>query len=440
MLNVVFGEPIGATLRRVRDCPAPVARSCHVGNNSNYNWGWLALARNTRFVMYDHTTYGADRVCFPWMVLLDHGVIGSAVDIDGNPIAELATRHVNATADRFPLRHRSLLNYGLPATVEGRSLTAHHHDANARLSRRVNGSSPSFDSREVVEHFALFSEIVLAFARARELHLLFDRWVQRRRSRVFFVRLGAIGYDGPDLRIDSAEGNALFRGSPAELLRCIHDSLREVVARIAHDRALGNVSYPWLTLPFSYLFGAAAEHAAHPGRDEFYHAGGLTSPYYMGEAAFKASFERLEARLGETGFLPARTRFNVIPIGCCQFFGRPASVGVLEELLDGWKARVRGDGSPEPRPDAVDAAARRWVYERTLAFNRADANRLPVCFDYSPPTPAFNKYGLATGALADYEIAFPEPLAALTWGEAECLVQTMGGLFAELPEHSDRPD
>lgn len=440
MLSVVFGEPIGATLRRIREWPVPVARSCHVGNNSNYNWGWLALAGNTRFVMYDHTTYGADRVCFPWMVLRDYGVIDCAADIDGNPIGELAARHVNATADRFPLKHRSLLNYGLPATVGGRSLTAHHHDINVRLSQRVNGSLPSFDSQEVVAHFALFSDIVLAFARARELHLLFDRWVQRRKARVFFVRLGTLDYGDADLRIDSAEGNELFRGTLVELLRRIRDSLGEVLGRIAHDRPLGSVSYPWLTLPFSYLFGAAAEYAAHPGLDEFYHAGGLTSPYYMGEAGFKVGFERLEARLSEEGFLPGRARFNVIPIGCCQLFGRPSSVGALEELLEGWKERMRRIGSPGPSPDAVDPATRRWVYGRTAAFNRTDPNRLPVCFDYSPPTPDFNKYGLAMDALMDYEIALPESLAALTWGEAECLVRTMGSLFAELPEDSDRQD
>ena len=51
-------ESIEETLGLVAEYPIPVARS---GNNGSYNWGWLALARNTRLMLFDHTTYGTDR-------------------------------------------------------------------------------------------------------------------------------------------------------------------------------------------------------------------------------------------------------------------------------------------------------------------------------------------------------------------------------------------
>ena len=101
-VRVAFGERIGETIATVRRSPSPVPRSCHVGNNGAYNWGWLALARNSRVLLYDHTSYGADRVCLPWAVLDDDGLAAAVYDVDGGELAALRGSHAGAVVAASP--------------------------------------------------------------------------------------------------------------------------------------------------------------------------------------------------------------------------------------------------------------------------------------------------------------------------------------------------
>ena len=146
MIEIAHHERVAETLRSVAAYPVPVARTCHLGNNGAYNWGWLALARNTRPVLDDHTTYGADRLCLPWTVLGDGGRVDAAYDIDGGEVVGLAGAHATDAAGAVASRHRSILNYGIPARHGGRPLAQHHHAANRELARHFNGSRPSFDA------------------------------------------------------------------------------------------------------------------------------------------------------------------------------------------------------------------------------------------------------------------------------------------------------
>src|SRR5882757_3924100 len=86
---------IAATLAEIRQLRSPVVRSCHVGNNTANIWGWLALARHARIAQVDHTLYGVDEVCLPWMVLDDGGRSAACYDYRGEPVPSAVGRHAS---------------------------------------------------------------------------------------------------------------------------------------------------------------------------------------------------------------------------------------------------------------------------------------------------------------------------------------------------------
>ena len=462
MLRIAFDDTVSATLEAIGRLAAPVLRSCHIGNNGSYNFGWLALAGNTRLCMYDHTTYGADRVCHPWLVVGDRGRILRAFGVDGMTRPELQGLHVSAPEVAVPVKHRSILNFGLAAHIDGIPLVTWHHDRNRRLALAVNGSLSTFDAKQMQIHFALLTRITEFFAARGRLDVLFDRWVTVRRGRVMLMRIGQLVVEAGTVSIWGTDGALLFGGTLAAMLTSLESGLASVVQRVTTGSTADRLDYPWIRLGVAYLFGAACEFASDAGQRRFYHAGGLTSPYYMDEAPFRAQFTQAETLLVEGGFLPFGVEFVVVPIGACQFFARSGAASLLDDLLATAVAVLRAHALPQavsralrllalsgasgaaPQPPllaGLDASACESLRQLTLAFNEIDPNTLPSCLrvgDFN----GFTRYGadgLGAGAVeSGVKLHFPALLRELSWGEAEWILQVLGELHAGEPEAAVR--
>jgi hypothetical protein len=450
LLRISYHEPIEATLAEVADYPLPVSRSCHLGNNGTYNWGWLWLSRNTPLVLFDHTTYGADRLCLPWTVLGDYGRVAAFYDIDGHDVDRYRGLHVNAPARGIPSKYRGILNYGVHALHEGRPLTAHHYATNLELARRFNGSIPSYDSREVLDNFDLFCGILAAGYIRRGLHDLFDRWAHTRGSRVVFTKVESFESRRGDLCALGPGRQVLFKGTLNDLLAQVYESLATVRAHVEQAKPLGRVGHPWMSLPFAYLFGAAADYARCPDLRTYMHAGGLTSPYYMSEPKFRARFVLVYDQLLKGGFLPRPFRFVLVPIGCCQLFGT-SSTRLLGDIIERWRGAV---ASLPNRHAVLDLLANRtrpfgagfrrateelgdrflaWLRDAILGVNNADANRLPACYD-SAENETFNKYGIGSASLLQLTPTFTPSFSSLTWLEGEWLIHVLAFLLKDHDE------
>ena len=458
MLRIPFEEKISDTLTTVRGLGQPVIRSCHIGNNGSYNFGWLALAGNTRFVMYDHTTYGADRLCFPWMVLGDYGRIKLAFDYSGVARAELVGRHVREPETEVASRYRSLLNYGIAATVGDRHLTTWHFQQNSKIATAINGKIPTFDSEAILEHYDLLSHIVRTFAAREQLGNLFDRWVVTRRGRTVLLRIGDIKVDGGrQILIKGTDGAHLFQGSIGDLLAATRKSIEVVVSHIIKGTPLTPVSYPWPRLVFSYLFGSTVEFALAPQQTTFFHAGGLTSPYYMLDQEFLNSFTGLAKLMMEDGFLPHAFELAVLPIGVCQLFARRDNVEILEVLLSTAVKSLRAQATSDsirgalrslggdlaqssharlPLLEHLGAGLHEKIRHQVRMFNQTNRNRLPVWFRGGAAGTRYGAMGAGDTQDADIyaDITFPGTLGELTWGEAEWILQALGELFVDEPE------
>lgn len=455
MLRVAFDDRVSGTLETIRSLRAPVLRSCHVGNNGSYNFGWLALAANTRFCMYDHTTYGADRVCHPWMIVGDRGRIRHAFSLDGSPRSDLQGLHVSAPQAVVPVKHRSVLNFGVRAHLDGVPLVTRHYLRNRQLAESINGKAPTFDSELLRDHFDVLLRLVEALADQQRLDLLFDRWVASKNGKAIVLRLAGIQCRGHNVSMVAADGTVLFDGDLAGLLDKLRVGLERVVRRVGFGEPQHEFDYPWLRLEAAYLFGAVCESVADPSQRRFYHAGGLTSPYYMNTPAFQQSFAHVGDAIKEAGLLPSDAEFVVIPIGACQFFSRPHAAPLLDELLECAIGALRSISSPAtvsaglremaasdtswtlPLLGGVHARARDRLRQLVREFNKTDPNGLPSCLRTNDLT-RFTRYGadgIGEGVASSEEpLHFPPALTAMTWGEAEWIVQALGEMCADVPE------
>lgn len=452
IIRIPYHERIDATLAEIAALPLPVPRTCHLGNNGAYNWGWLAIARNSRLVMFDHTTYGADRVCLPWTVLGDYGRVAACYDIDGNEIERYRGDHVTGPAQDVPPKYRGILNYGIDAWHAGVPLASHHYTTNLELARCYNESVPSYDSREIVENFELFAGIVRAAHERGSLDLLFDRWAHTRGGRVVFTKIDAVERRGARLILSGPGREMLFDGSATELLYELRESLASLRAHVELAKPLGRIAHPWMSLPFAYLFGAATDYAQCSDLRVHVHAGGLTSPYYMNDPAFGKRFQLVYDDLAEADFLPRDFRFVLVPIGCCQLFAT-SSTSILSGIVERWRATL--DSLADRRPVLELLASRSspfgpelqramreldnrfldWLRTEVLRFNRCDANRLPICYDgANKNTNAFNKYGIGPRALLHTTPTFPPAFGTLSWIEGEWLIHVLALIFQHQKE------
>lgn len=440
---------IADTLDIVAALRSPVVRSCHVGNNTSNVWGWLALAGNARLVQYDHTLYGLDENCIPWVVLGDSGRVDASFGIDGLPKDVDTGRHVNDVIGGIDLKHTSHLNYALFASYNGQDLLLHHVRVAQRLCDLANGSISSFDSREVLRNKDLFANVIRSFAASGCLMLMFDRWVRTtRKGHVIMRRLRTIGTDRETVEAIDIDDSLVFRGTVQELTEALFQGLAAVADRLATAAPLPSVNYPWFTLPFAYLANCLQEHVVDAQQRVFWHAGGSASQYYINEETMQASFDALFHSLGSHGFLPEHSTLRMIPTFCCQLFATTdAGAESLSDMLTIWQeylARYRcsvvpyleGLGGTTDPFGLVDAYAKQLpretsdhLLEQARRFNRGDVNQVPVAHVVGKRHANYNKYGVAQHRLlAVHEFRIPSALRDLTWSEAELLVKTLAHL------------
>lgn len=450
---------IASTLDEISRLATPVARSCHVGNNTSNVWGWLSLSANTRLVQFDHTRYGLDENCMPWLVLADYGRIEACYDHVGREQPEWRGRHVNAHLRAIPQKYFALLNYGIHTDYRDEDLILHHCRVARELSWQVNASRPSYDSSEAVSIAPALRGAIHAFADNRALHLVFDRWVRTTRNRKRYTiahKIGLIEYPRKGtIKITGRDGSPVFEGGAGSLADHFQDGIRQVSARLTDGTPVQNADYPWFSLVFSYLAGSVKEFLKDPQQTHFWHAGGSSSQYYVNDVGIQARFDQTRDLLVQCRLLPEDAKLTFVPTYCCQLFAtRSDSLALLDELLDLWRAHVRANRDETARwvrrltaashplevsvqaYDALPERLRTRLRQRVSAFNNVDPNRLPVAHMANIRHATYNKFGLSQQRLYGQEIRFPKGFTYLTWGEAELLIKVLAQQSADALEEA----
>lgn len=449
-----MGETIEATLAATEQLASPVARSCHVGNNTSNVWGWLALSRNTKLVQFDHTRYGMDENCLPWLVLGPRGRIAACYDHDGAPSPQWIGRHVNEHLPALDRRYFGHLNYGIHARYGDGDLLLHHVAVAAALSQRMNGSVPSFDSAELLTAVPLVRDVVAAFVEARALDAAFDRWVRTSRGRRAYIVSQALArFEYPragEVEIVDTNGLRVFAGDARALSDRLIDGAEQVRARLTRGTPVGKVAYPWFTTELAYAIQSVLEYRADPRQRRFWHAGGSSSQYYINELPVRASFARVRDVLAGADLLPAGYRLTMIPTYGCQLFATAAPArAVLDEIVRVWRAYL---GARRPafarrllalhrsvRPfelgrracELAEPAFLRALDALVDEFDALDRNVLPVAHAPYLGHPTYNKYGAAQHELLDATPQFAAEFRALRWEEAELLVKVLAHVRAD---------
>jgi hypothetical protein len=452
-----MNETIAQTLAAISGLTTPVARSCHIGNNTSNVWGWLSLAENSSLVQFDHTRYGLDENCMPWLVLGNAGRIVACYNHRGEAQPEWIGRHVTEQLQSIATRYFAILNYSIYADHRGEDLIRWHCQTADRLSAEMNGSRPSFDSAEALSIRSLVRDAVAAFAESQKLHLCIDRWVylrRRRHSHIVSQAIRRIEYIGASrLEIYDDNGSRAFVGSYNDLSNALINGLEQVEQRLTVGAAVETANYPWFALGFSYLIQAVKEYAADHGQQHFWHAAGSSSQYYINAPLFRQRFAQTRDILVAASLLPEQATVTMIPSYCCQLFATDAfSATALDELLDLWRSYVaRNDpvmfstlhelGKTE-RPvvlveqfyKAVDPKLLAALADAAAKFNRLCVNTLPVSHAANLHHPTYNKYGVAQHELFGVTPRFPRALYDLTWGQAELLIKVLAHRWAAVQE------
>lgn len=452
-------QRIGDTLAHISELASPVARSCHVGNNTSNVWGWLALVPNTKLVQFDHTRYGLDENCMPWTVMDDDGRIRACYDQDGNAQPEWIGRGINQQIEHIDRRYHAILNYHIAADHHGEDLIVHHVRTAEAIATRLGGQEISFDSAELAGARLLIGRVFRAFASRQLLHFAIDRWVETRggrgrRARTLSRRIGRFDYRGPDrFDIVDVDGRVVFSGDGEGLASCLHDHAVRLVQRLRYGPSQETVSYPWLTLELSYLFQSVIESERAPAQRIFWHAGGSSSQYYINEPTMRERCRQVITVLIESGLLPRDAALIIIPSFVCQLFAcTPQSLAILSDIIATWqqaldraaKSAAKSIGSTLARlrrtRDPLSVAARALAIldpsivlklDRAVrAFNSCDPNRLPVAHVAYRGRPTYNKFGAAQVHFLQSTPRFPAAFVDLRWEEAELLVKVLAQMYA----------
>jgi hypothetical protein len=452
-MSTCMDQVIGDTLADVTALNSPVVRSCHVGNNTSNVWGWLALARNSQLLQFDHTRYGRDENCLPWTQLADRGRIAYCVDQHGQEQPAWIGKHVLEHLPAIPHRYHGYMNYQIPANDSGDLMRDHYQLADT-LSQQINGNRALCDTAQITGHPVLLAAVIDAFARRRQLHLALGRWIRRAgadQGKVISMPIRQIEY-GADGRVTMIEsdGRIAFAGPATDLAARLLDAARQIAERLRSGTGIGAVDYPWFTLELAYFFQAVIEHSQSPRQTIFWHAGGSSSQYYINAPAIRARLRQVRDVLGEQGLLPTEAVITVIPTFCCQLFATaPAGLSVLDGLIADWLdclARHRDRLAPSLRrlqvaihPAPVAMRALRSLepvfvtrlHDAMAAFNAAEINLLPVAHCANLDHPSYNKFGTAQSAFLGKQLRFPCAFHDLRWGEAELLVKLMAAIVAD---------
>src|SRR5690349_18430002 len=107
MITSSMGVKIAETLQAIAELRHPVVRTCHIGNATANNFGWLALTANTYLGQMEHTLYGVDDIYFPWAMLGDSGMVEACFDHRGGVAPDAAGRHASTLRPRVERKYRS---------------------------------------------------------------------------------------------------------------------------------------------------------------------------------------------------------------------------------------------------------------------------------------------------------------------------------------------
>lgn len=448
-----MNEKIHETLNKINKLKTPVARSCHIGNNTSNNWGLLALTKNVQLIQYDHTSYGVDENCASWLVLENYGLISACYDHKGNLMPDETGKHLNLHLQMHSTnKYAQHMNYALFAKYKEQDLMQYHYDIANKLSQSINGRSVSFDTKEILSIAEQVRKIFKNFFELKKLDLLITRWIKKsKKNYVMMYKIGEIAYRANNIiEIYTTESAKVFSGTIDDLCDNFFSSIQSVHDRIRDGKLLERISYPWLDLKFSYLIAAIKEFFIDPEQKHFWHGGGSASQYYINDPQFVADMNVLSQQLINLGYLPRETNISLVPSFCCQLFAtNKFSITVLEELFQIWIMYKKENPhllnnainllSNISNPlhtiketfKAVDVDILRKLKFLLFRFNELDANRLPIAHIVSYSHPSYNKYGIAQHNLLGKEILFPSEFYDLTWGEAELLTKILAEITIE---------
>lgn len=447
-----MGETVQETLATVAALATPVVRTCHIGNVTANNFGWLALARNTYFGQMEHTLYGVDDIYLPWVALGDGGRVEAFYDHTGRPHPTLAGLHANELRGTIARRHSSLFSYGIFAEHEGEDLIARHFHRAERLSESLNGTRIVPRSAEILDMWPLLTPLIRHFFRRQLLHLLFHKWVRTTRAgHATMLRIKEIRYEGgEDLSVLTTDSSLSFRGSLDGLLETLFSGLAAVAGRLRTGHRFTSLSYPWISTCFNLVMNAVKEHGLEPDRRVFWHAVAATNHAYVNQEWFQSELALVTGELVRGGFLPAGAELRLIPTYSCQLFATTEeSLPELELLVALWRDHLRthpaqarhtlsalaGTAEPAAVVDAflpeLGSVFRLELAARLAAFNEIDQHRLPIAYAAGSNHECYNKYGISQGNLLGKPVLFPSGFFAMRWSEAELLVKTLGRLTIE---------
>ena len=439
-------QNISTTLREIANLKIPVVRSCHIGNNTSNNWGFLVLAKNAQLVQYDHTTYGVDENCAPWLVLNDNGLIDMCYDHKGNLNTQDIGKHINIHMRNNSKKYAQRLNYSIFCQFNEKDLINYHYNIANKLSNILNGHNASFDAKEILSIKEILRDIFKTFHIKKKLHFLFNRWVKKsKKNDVIMYKIGEIYY-GPynTIKIFTNEKIKVFSGSIDNLCNNFFDSMQNIHDRIINVKSLEVIDYPWLNIKFSYLISSIKEFFYDKKQKTFWHAGGSASSYYINNIDFSDDINNLIDHMVNYQYLPSKARINLIPSFCCQLFAtNKNSLLILEKLIETWVAYK--NRNPKYMEGVVNLLSKanspleivKKSFQETpghvikslenliLIFNKIDINKLPIAHISSYNHPFYNKYGIAQYKLIKEKIFFPLNLYDLSWGEAELLVKIL---------------
>ncbi len=446
-------EKISATLAQIADLRLPVVRTSHLGNTTANNFGWLALAQHTYLSPIDHNLHGVDDIYFPWALLGPGGRVVACFNHRGEPQPQWVGQPAAALRHSVPPEYCAFLSFGLRAEQDGRDLIAEHLQVTRELSWQCNRSVPRPRSAELVDLKPLLVPLIHDFYEQRQLHLLFNRWVERTpRGYLKMYKLRHIEYRaGGEVLLFTDHARPRFVGSLALFLEQLFAGWRQVQARLLHSAPLPERGYAWITGVFNLLLNAVKEAQHDPTQRVFWHAAAATNHLYIQAPDFQHDFAALAQALIHSGHLPAGCELRFIPSFSCQLFATdPLACAQLDDLIDCFCAALKPPrhglapvkalaASPEPA-----TVARAWLaeiaprvrQELRLSLTRLNALsevHLPIAYisGAHPIHPAtYNKSGVAQRQLLGKNLYFPAALTTLAWGEAELLIRSLAELVA----------
>lgn len=440
-------DNIANTLDIIDQLKSPVVRSCHIGNNTSNNWGLLTLSPNIQLVQYDHTTYGLDENCAPWLVLGDNGLIIKCYDHKGIEKPEQCGIHINTHIKNIcEKKYNQHLNYGLFPQFNEVDLINYHYNTAAKLSNQINRSSASFDSREILNIKELLTNIFRTFFNLKRLDLIFDRWVLKsKKGYVVMLKIGTINYLSDNtLEIYTNTKLQVFLGSIEKLIEQFFSNIKIVHDRIICAKHFQSVSYPWVTLKFSYLIPTIKEFTLDSVQKNYWHAGGSASQYYINNNIFVKEMNNLVSALIINKFLPTNVYINLIPSFCCQLFATNlVSLQILEDMISIWMSykktnkilfnNIISSLAATDHPLNTIKLAFKNLDNKVISqlkclmlnFNVNDINKLPIAHITNYPSNSYNKYGIAQHNLLDKKILIPSNFKHLSWGEGELLIKIL---------------